>query len=62
MTFLDLTPEDAEDLIDGAPASDRDDLGRVRALTAFMRASGEMEPAPPMTAALILQIEAGSTN
>lgn len=62
MTDLDLTRQDAEDLIAGHPAPGRDDLAPVRALTAFMRATGEIEPAPPMASALIVQIEAGSTN
>jgi hypothetical protein len=62
MTYVDLTRQDAEDLIAGNPAPDRDDLASVRALTAFMRATGEMEPAPPMATTLIVQIEAGSSN
>ena len=59
MTFLDLTRRDAEDLIDGS-APDRVDLAPVRDLTVFMRVTGEVEPAPPMSSALILQIEAGT--
>jgi hypothetical protein len=60
MTFLDLTPCDAEDLIDGSPVPGRDDLACVRALVTFLRASGEAEPAPPMSEVLIRQIELGT--
>lgn len=60
MTFLDLTARDAEDLIDGSPVLGRDDLDCVRALTTFLRASGEAEPAPPMSEDLIHQIELGT--
>jgi|RhiMethySRZTD1v2_1073278.scaffolds.fasta_scaffold60118_4 hypothetical protein len=60
MTFLDLTCRDAEDLIDGSPVPDRADLAPVRDLTVFMRVTREVEPAPPMSPALVLQIEAGT--
>ena len=60
MTSLDLTDRDAEDLIDGSPVPDRVDLAPVRDLTVFMRATSKVEPAPPMSPTLILQIEAGT--
>lgn len=60
MTFLDLTARDAEDLIGGSQVPGRDDLDCVRALTEFLRASGEAEPPPPMSADLIRQIELGT--
>lgn len=60
MTFLALTAREAEDLIDGSPVPGRDDLDCVRTLTAFLRASGEAEPAPPMSADLICQIDLGT--
>jgi len=60
MTFLALTPSDAEDIIDGSPVPGRDDLDCVRALTTFLRASGEVEPAPPMSAHLVRQIVLGT--
>jgi hypothetical protein len=60
MAFLALTPGDVEDLIDGSPVPGRDDLDCVRALTAFLRASGEAEPAPPMSSDLVCQIDVGT--
>jgi hypothetical protein len=62
MTFLALTPGDAEDLIDGSPVPGRDDLDCVRALTTFLRASSEAEPAPPMSADLVRQIDLGTPS
>jgi hypothetical protein len=60
MTLFDLTARDAEDLIDGSPVPGRDDLYSVRALTAFLRASREAEPAPPMSEDLVRQIDLGT--
>jgi hypothetical protein len=60
VTFLDLSRRDAEDIIEGGLLSGRADLECVRELTAFMRASREVEPAPPMTVDLICQIDAGA--
>jgi hypothetical protein len=60
MTFLDLSRRDAEDILDGGLLPGRADLACVLELTAFMRVSGEVEPAPPMSADLICQIDAGS--
>lgn len=62
MTFLDLTARDAEDLIDGSPVPGRDDLDCVRAFTAFLRASGKSEPAPPMSEDLVRQIALGTPS
>lgn len=56
MTFRDLTRRDAEDIIDLGTLPGRADLDRVLELTAFMRASCEVEPAPPMRADLVCQI------
>ena len=60
MTFLVLTSRDAEDIIDGSPVPGRDDLDDVRALAEFLRASGEVEPAPPMSPNLVRQIDLGT--
>jgi hypothetical protein len=57
MSFLDLTRRDAEDIIDVGILPGRDDLDCVLELTAFMRASREVEPAPPMRADLICLID-----
>ena len=62
MTFLDLTARDAEDLIGGSPVPGRDDLACVRAFTEFLRASREAEPAPPMSANLVRQIDLGTPS
>ncbi len=58
MTFLDLSRRDAEDIIDGGILPGRSDLECVLELTAFMRASSEVEPAPPMSADLIGLLDA----
>lgn len=60
MTFLAFTSRNAEDIIDGSPVPGRDDLDCVRALAAFLRASGEGEPPPPMSDDLIRQIDLGT--
>ncbi len=62
MTFLDLTARDAEDLIGGSPLPGRDDLDCVWAFTEFLRASSEAEPAPPMSADLVRQIDLGTPS
>lgn len=48
MTLIDLTANEAHDLIEGEPVPGRADLRRVRELTAFLRAAAEAEPAPLM--------------
>jgi hypothetical protein len=53
MTSLDLSTRDVEDIIDGGFVRDRADLVGVAELTAFMRASRDVEPAPPMRADLV---------
>jgi len=53
MTSLDLSTRDVDDIIDGGAVSGRTDLAGVAELTAFMRASREVEPAPPMRADLV---------
>lgn len=60
MTSLDLSQRDAEDIIDGGLLTGRADLECVLELTAFMRASRDVEPPPPMSADLICQIDAGT--
>lgn len=60
MTFLDLTRRDAEEIIDGRALPGRSDLEGVRRLVFFMRATGEVEPAPPMRADLVFQIVDGA--
>jgi hypothetical protein len=59
MTFLDLSPRDAEDILDGGHLPGRSDLACVLELAAFMRATGEVEPAPPMRAELIYLLGVG---
>jgi hypothetical protein len=61
MTFLDLSRRDAEDIIDGGLLPGRHDLDCVLELTAFMRATGEVEPPPPMRADLICQIDGSAS-
>jgi hypothetical protein len=53
VTFLDLSRRDAEEILDGGHLPGRRDLECVLELTAFMRASSEVEPPPPMRADLI---------
>jgi hypothetical protein len=53
MTSLDLSTRDVDDIIDGASVHGRTDLAGVVELTSFMRASREVEPAPPMRADLV---------
>lgn len=60
MTFVDLTRRDAEEIIDGRALPGRSDLEGVRRLAFFMRATGEVEPAPPMRADLVFQIVDGA--
>ncbi len=60
MSFIVLTARDAEDIIDGSPVPGRDDLDDVRAVAELLRASREVEPAPPMRANLVRQIDLGT--
>ena len=60
MTDLALTLRNAQDIIDGSPVPGRDDLEWLYAVAAFLRASGENEPPPPMSADLARQIELGT--
>ena len=53
VTFLDLSRHDAEEILAGGSLPGRRDLACVLELTAFMRASSEAEPPPPMRADLI---------
>lgn len=53
VSFLDLSRREAEEILDGGILPGRRDLESVLELTAFMRASGEVEPPPPMRADLI---------
>jgi hypothetical protein len=59
VTDLTLTRRDAEHILDGDALPGRSDLGGVIELAAFLRTSGVLEPAPPMSAALFFQIVAG---
>jgi hypothetical protein len=56
MGFLGLTRREAEHLIDGGLPPGRHDLDGVRRLAAFMRATSEVEPPPPMSIDLFRQI------
>jgi hypothetical protein len=56
MGFLGFSRRDAEHIIDGGLPPGRDDLDGVRRLAAFMRATSEVEPAPPMSAELCFQL------
>jgi hypothetical protein len=62
MARIDLTTVDAEDILAGLPLPGRADLGAVVELAAFLRASGEGEPAPPMSADLLSQITGWPCN
>jgi hypothetical protein len=57
MSSLQLTSGEAEHILAGGELPDRRDLAAVLALTAFMRATREVEPAPPMRADLIHLID-----
>ena len=60
MAFLDLTWRDAERILDGSrpPRGDDSDLAHE---LAFMRATRDVEPAPPMSVDLICLID-GATQ
>jgi hypothetical protein len=60
MFLSNLTSRDAEHILAGCALPGRRDLARVVELTAFMRASREVEPAPPMRPDLIRLIGGGS--
>jgi hypothetical protein len=60
MAFPTLTWRNAQDIIDGTDVPGRDDLGWLYAVAAWLRASGENEPPPPMSADLVRQIELGT--
>lgn len=53
VTFLDLSRREAEEILTGGVIPGRRDLECVLELTAFMRASSEVEPPPPMRADLL---------
>jgi hypothetical protein len=61
MTFLDLSQRDVEDILAGGAVRGRADLDCVLELTAFMRASGEVEPPPPMRPDLVCQLDTRSS-
>lgn len=48
-----LSASEAEDIIEARAVRGRTDLGSVLELAAFMRASSEVEPPPPMRADLL---------
>jgi hypothetical protein len=56
MGFLGFTRRDAEHIIDGGLPPGRADLDGVRRLAAFMRATSQVEPPPPMSTDLYCQI------
>jgi len=60
MACTDLTWRDADDIIDVGILPGRADLACVLELTAFMRASRDAEPPPPMRADLASQIDGTS--
>jgi hypothetical protein len=62
MANLDLTTYDAEDILAGQDLPGRADLDGVIALTTFLRASGGLEPAPPMSAGLLDQLADPATG
>jgi hypothetical protein len=53
VSFLDLSRREAEEILAGGNLPGRRDLECVLELTAFMRASSEVEPPPPMRADLL---------
>jgi hypothetical protein len=56
MGFFGFTRRDAQHLIDGGLPPGRDDLDGVRRLAAFMWATSQVEPPPPMSVDLCCQI------
>jgi hypothetical protein len=60
MTFLDLGRE-VRDLLDGSCPPALDDLDLAHEL-AFMRATREVEPPPPMSVDLICRLGAGAQS
>jgi hypothetical protein len=60
MTLSALTSTDAQDIIDGSAVPDRDDLEWLYAVAAYLRASAENVPPPPMSADLVRQIVLGT--
>jgi hypothetical protein len=57
MANVDLTSRDAEVIIDGGRVPGRADLDHVVEVAAFIRASRDVEPAPPMSAHLVGQLD-----
>ena len=60
MTFLDLR-RDERDLLDGSCTPALDDLDLAHEL-AFMRATREVEPPPPMSVDLICRLDAAAPS
>ena len=60
MNDAELTTRDAQVIVDGGRPPGRGDLEDVVELAAFMRASTEVEPAPPMSVQLIWQLDGAS--
>jgi hypothetical protein len=56
MGLFGFTRRDAEHIIDGGLLPGRDDLDGVRRLAAFMWATSQVEPPPPMSVDLFCQI------
>lgn len=59
MTETNLSTREAEVIIDGGRLPGRADLDDVVELAAFMRASRDVEPPPPMRESLIWLLDAG---
>ncbi|HEX6420578.1 MAG TPA: hypothetical protein VFZ77_18905 [Acidimicrobiales bacterium] len=53
MRLTGLSARDVEDIIEAGRVRGREDLDSVLELAAFMRASREVEPPPPMRADLV---------
>jgi hypothetical protein len=62
MGDVDLTTRDAEAILDGVVIPERVDLVEVAAVAAFIRASRDVEPPPPMSADLLLQLDGDDLN
>lgn len=55
MALLDLTCGESDDILDGGPPTGQDDADLVHEI-AFMRATRDAEPAPPMRVDLVCLI------
>jgi hypothetical protein len=62
MANIDLSTRETEAILDGVVVPERADLVEVAAVTAFIRASRDIEPPPPMSADLLLRLDGDDLN